>query len=370
MVSYLPYYLEDYRGLSGTQIGLIMAVGPFVSLFAQPFWGYISDKYKTIKKILLLCVSGMLIFSFFLFQSVGFSMILLTIFLYYIFMSPVGALGDSFAQRVAVQNNTTFGPIRMWGSIGFALTSLLAGQLLVGNIGNLYYIYLFYVCIALIVCMFTVDVESVKTPVTILDAVKLVKNRHLLGFLAVIVFISISHRTNDNYLSLYITELGGDESLIGWAWFIAVATEAAVLATSGLWFRRFHPLSFIIFSGILYTFRWMLLGTISSPSLILMFQFLHGINFGLFYLSAFQYVTRLVPEHMQATGQLLLITVFFGFSGMVGSIGGGTILEHGGGSVLYYTMGGFALIGTVTVSIYKVRLGRRPSTDADGIAAG
>src|SRR5690625_6231051 len=48
IVSFLPLYLQ-YKGLSGKEIGWVLAMGPLVSIFSQPFWGYMSDKYKTVK---------------------------------------------------------------------------------------------------------------------------------------------------------------------------------------------------------------------------------------------------------------------------------------------------------------------------------
>lgn len=39
---YLPLYFEQ-AGANGDFIGLISALGPFVGLFMQPFWG-IADK--------------------------------------------------------------------------------------------------------------------------------------------------------------------------------------------------------------------------------------------------------------------------------------------------------------------------------------
>ncbi len=62
IVSFLPLYLQ-YSGLDGTEIGWVMAIGPFIAIFSQPFWGYMSDKYQTVKKILLLCLIGLLISS-------------------------------------------------------------------------------------------------------------------------------------------------------------------------------------------------------------------------------------------------------------------------------------------------------------------
>src|SRR5699024_11706831 len=64
---YLPLFLK-YKGLNGTEIGYILAIGPLASIFSQPFWGFISDKFKTVKRIIVLCtfmlfITGMIFFS-------------------------------------------------------------------------------------------------------------------------------------------------------------------------------------------------------------------------------------------------------------------------------------------------------------------
>ncbi len=67
ILSFLPLYLQ-YKGFNGTEIGWVLATGPLVSIFSQPFWGYMSDKYKTVQKMLLICVVGLLISSIIFFQ--------------------------------------------------------------------------------------------------------------------------------------------------------------------------------------------------------------------------------------------------------------------------------------------------------------
>lgn len=67
ILSYLPIYLK-YKGLDGTEIGWVLAVGPFAAIFSQPFWGYMSDKYKTVKWTLVICIIGLLISSVLFFQ--------------------------------------------------------------------------------------------------------------------------------------------------------------------------------------------------------------------------------------------------------------------------------------------------------------
>ncbi len=52
---------------------------------------------------------------------------------FYTFMGPIGALADSLSQRVANIAGVPFGSIRMWGSVGFAVTSLIGGMILEKN---------------------------------------------------------------------------------------------------------------------------------------------------------------------------------------------------------------------------------------------
>lgn len=93
IISYLPLYLK-HKELDGTEIGWVLAVGPLASIFAQPFWGYMSDKFKTVKYILLICIIGLLISSVLFFQMNGLLAIMLAGAVFYFFTTPIGALGD------------------------------------------------------------------------------------------------------------------------------------------------------------------------------------------------------------------------------------------------------------------------------------
>src|SRR5690625_2637465 len=129
IISFLPLYLK-YKGLSGTEIGWVLAIGPFASIISQPFWGYLSDKYKTVKRMLILSIIGMLVMSITFFNMDSLLTILIIGALFYFFSSPVGALSDSLAQRRAQDLHISFGSIRMWGSVGFAFSSLIVGEIL------------------------------------------------------------------------------------------------------------------------------------------------------------------------------------------------------------------------------------------------
>ncbi|TMN22765.1 MFS transporter [Lentibacillus cibarius] len=354
ILSFLPLYLKD-KGLNGTEVGWVLAVGPLAAIIAQPFWGYMSDKYKTVKRILLICIVGLLISSIVFFQMEGLIAILLAGFVFYFFTSPIGGLGDSLAQRRADELHVSFGTIRTWGSIGFATSSLIIGQILSAtDIQYMIWPYLFFGTVALAVAWKLTDVRVESDPVRLRDINVLIKNKPFIIFLFFMMFITISHRANDSFIGLYIAQLGGSESLVGVAWFVGVISEAAVFALAGRWFRRYHTLVFVIFAGIAYTARWFIYAAAGDPYFIIMLQFLHGITFGVFYLAALEYVTRLIPNLLQSTGHLMFYAAFFGISGIIGSLVGGTLIDSLGGGALYTVLGCFAAAGSLFLAIYHV----------------
>lgn len=352
IISYMPVYFQ-HSGMSESKIGSILAIGPLSAILAQPFWGYISDKTGTIKKVLLVTLIGVFIVSVFLLTSQSYIFILFSAAFFYVFMSPTGALGDSLAVKTADRFNKSFGSIRTWGSIGFAFSTLLVGQFF--SLTGIEYIllpFLFMITIAFLTAVKISDVKTDNKPVTVLDAIRIGKNPRFLFFLAAIMFLTIPHRANDSFIGIYLTELGGNESQIGFAWFVAVASEAVIFATSQYWFRRYNEVVFILIAGLLYTLRWIILAYVTGPIGAILMQVLHGVTFGVFYVSAFQYVTKLVPANLQATGHLLFISVFFGLSGILGSLFGGIIFEEASGSALYSFMGYMSLVGCVVIIAY------------------
>lgn len=334
---------------------MVLAVGPLASIFAQLFWGYLSDKFKTVKWILFICVIGLIIWSTVFFQMKTLLPILIVGAVFYFFISAIGGLGDSLAQRRADELSINFGTIRTWGSIGFATSSLTVGILLnMIGVRFIYWPYLFFGILLLVIIMRLKDVKVDSTPIQLRDVKQIITNKPLVIFLFLMLFLTISHRANDSFLGIFIVELGGSESLVGIAWFVGLVAEATIFATASKWFRKFRMLHFIILAGVIYSVRWILYGFIEDPLLIVGLQFMHGLSFGIFYVSSFAYITRLIPKLLQSTGHLFFYAIFFGISGIIGSLVGGYIIDVYNASILYTVMGVLTIIGVILFTIYDI----------------
>lgn len=81
-IPFLPVYLAE-QGLSTSEIGIIIGTGGFVTLFAQPLWGFISDKTKTIRKVMLILVCLTAVSGYFLFNFDSFVLLIIFALLVY-----------------------------------------------------------------------------------------------------------------------------------------------------------------------------------------------------------------------------------------------------------------------------------------------
>src|SRR5690625_7359769 len=120
IISFLPIYL-DFKGLSGTEIGWVLAIGPLASIISQPFWGFLSDKYRTVKWVLIMTIIGMLIFSILFLQMNHLFFILFFGALFYFFFSLVVVLVVSLVQIQADLLYIYVFYIMTVGCIGFVL---------------------------------------------------------------------------------------------------------------------------------------------------------------------------------------------------------------------------------------------------------
>ncbi|WP_227522019.1 MFS transporter [Bacillus solitudinis] len=349
---FLPLFLYA-KGFSAVEIGTIMGVAPLISIIAQPIVGFISDKYKTIKGILLLLYVGVIAVSFGVFFAGSFWIVFLSFMLMHFALSPCTPLIDSMSLKSLGDKKHEYGKIRLWGSVGFFLIAVISGPILEKiGIEQLYLPFIVTTLLTMVALLFLKDQESPNKPVNLKTAGALFKNRIFMTFLLLCLIVIIPHRVNDTMIVLHLEGLGGTTFLIGLAWGIAALSEVPVFYYLSKKIKDSNELLLLALVAIIYTVRWGLYGVISSPYLITFLQVLQGVTFGLFWLIAMQMAVKTVPEHLRSTGQALLASVCFGIGGAIGGTGGGYILGQFGSQVLYLLMSLMTLIAAVSIFMF------------------
>lgn len=81
---FLQLYLQEI-GMTKLEIGSLMAIGPFVSLFANPFWGFWSDKSRNIRIILMIMMGGTFVLAQGVFYAPTYTWIYVAMIFFYFF---------------------------------------------------------------------------------------------------------------------------------------------------------------------------------------------------------------------------------------------------------------------------------------------
>ena len=137
---FTPVYLNN-MGFNSSYIGILLSIGPFISIFAQPIWGSAGDRASSKNNILIIMVffSGV---SFLLYKaSSNFYYLFLIISIYTFFQTSINPLTDAITLEFLDTTNLRFGPIRLAGTIGYAFMAFVAGYFSDKNMNFIFPIY-------------------------------------------------------------------------------------------------------------------------------------------------------------------------------------------------------------------------------------
>ncbi|WP_136605003.1 MFS transporter [Paenibacillus dokdonensis] len=360
-IPFLPLYFSE-QGLNETQIGTIIGIGGFITLIAQPLWGMISDRTRTIRKVLIILVICTTVTGYLLYSTSNYALIIVFVMLTYFFLMPVDPLTESLNFRVAESAGISYGSLRTFGALGYAVMSLLAGYLMT-NYGahSLGYTFAGLGIISLIVTFLMPDAPVSGKPVTMNSLKSFLRNKETLLFLVLVFISSVPARMNDTYLGLYIKDLGGKPDLLGLAWFLAAGSEILVFSLSFWWLRKNKELAIISIAGAFYFIRFFISAWITDPDWMAYIQLLQIMTFPVFYTAAIQYLYSIVPVEWRATGQTVLALLFFGVSGILASFAGGALYQAFGGKTMYLTISVMSFIGMLFGFVLYRVYGRKKS---------
>ncbi|MFD4818915.1 MFS transporter [Peribacillus butanolivorans] len=366
-IPFLPVYLAD-QGLRPAQIGFIIGTGGFVTLITQPLWGMISDKTRTIRKVLLLLIFFSSVIGYFLYDSSSYLQLILFAMLLYFFLMPIDPLTESLNFTIAEKSGISYGSIRTYGALGYAVISLITGYVMsYFGANSLAFLFAVIGLISFIVSWMMPDAPVSGKPVTLKSLKHFFSNKETLLFLLLVFICAVPARMNDTFLGVYIRELGGSAKLVGLTWFLAAGSEIVVFALSFWWLRKGKEIIIISFAAAFFFIRYFISAWITDPHLLAYLQVMQLLTFPIFYSAAIQYLYRIVPVEWRATGQTVLALLFFGVSGIIASYIGGAIYGAFGGKTLYLFISSISFIGMVFALVLYRIYGKRLDTAEEAV---
>ena len=250
--------------------------------------------------------------------------------------APIASLFDGYGVTVSERLRTSYGSLRVWGSIGFTGSALLVGWLMGDDVTRL-----FFVAHALclgggLIATLGLPPLGERTARPLFGGLGLVTaNRPLLALLLITYLMSTSVAAMYGFLGIHIEELGGGADLLGAATALAAASELPIVAFGGWFVARYGPVRLIALAIAVYAARFAAFTLAPGPEWILPVQLFHGLSYGAFLVASVTLAHRLAGREHAATARALLAAMSFGFGSITGSLAGGALLDRIGTDGLF-----------------------------------
>ncbi|MBL0346490.1 major facilitator superfamily domain-containing protein 6 [Candidatus Villigracilis affinis] len=359
MAAFVPYIVLYYQtlGFSGTQIGLLVAISPLVSLVGGPLMTGLADSGNRHRLVMSLALGVAAVSMFMLPFLQAFLPVLILIVIFSFVSAPANSLADSAAMSMLGDEKHLYGRVRMGGTFGWALAAPLAG-IVVARYGLswAFWVYAFSMFVALLISQNFLYTEQKEESSFWQGLRVLLGNRQLMLFLFMAFICGTAFATVNNYLFAYMNQLHIDESRMGYALTIATAAEIPVLFFANRLLIRFKPRGLLILSMAATGVRLLLYALFDSLTGILVFQLLNGLTFPALWVAGVSYANDNAPAGLSATTQAVFGTMIFGFGAATGGFLGGILLEKLGGQMMYAIFGAMTLVMLVIYVFLEPRI--------------
>lgn len=324
----LALYCQDV-GMSASQISYIVSFAPLLSIGTQPFFGYLSDKWQSPRKVAMMLLTIVIACTLLFSLTNNFWLLMLSSGIAVSLWNAVMPLTD----LIGANSPYDFGKIRLWGSIGYAIMAQIAGILYEYISPFSTYVAAMLGTILAIICIYYVSDPKLAKPtekknhLSTKDILKeLVHNRAYIIFLMISFFFWGACMTNNNYLSLFIISRGGSSTQVGTYQLFSTLFEIPMILATDYIVKKvsFQKILFFAISMSLINFAWY--ATLPSVNFIIYVFIFKGFSTVLMTMITVRIIMLLVKEDYVSTA--------FGIQCMVGKGVGSTIIQIIGGSLI------------------------------------
>ncbi len=362
MALYSPFMGAFYtkQGISNTQIGMLSAIGPLAALFIQPFWGIISDKIGKRRNVLIFIVFGssLAILSYRIHS--GFLYFLVCTVLLTSFSTAIIPLCDAIVTNLTRKNKVNFAFIRIGGTVGYAITVLIIGNLVKQDIKRIF----LFGCAGFLLLIFFLlllpNEQAVKKEKTKLPVKEKIFTNYQIRFVLLFAFLlQLGLTFCGTYYGVYVIKLGFSASILGVSSSISALSEIPILLLINKLIKRFGPVNILAFSVAMVALRLVFAASGLLP-LMLMSQLLQSVTYMTCYYSCVMFISENVAEGKLSQGQSILAMVQTGLGSTLGSLLGGVMTEEFGIKHSFYVLAGaIAVISVMNFFLLRMDGKRR-----------
>lgn len=361
---YFTLYLRENAGLTGTQVGFVLAVSPLIGMIAQPFWGQVADRTGARTRVLAFLTLGTALGYLGLGYAQSFWAIMLATSLLAVAGTAVFPLMTSVSLAILRDaGRHAFGRVRAWGTVGYFILVLILPWLLASMphvdpaqtgahvsqpaLGLMFPLTASLVFVSAFFAFALPKKGAVGLRAERGDWRELIHNRAFLRFL---IFSLLAHFLMHGPMWLFpifMRSRGGDLSSIRDMWILMLIVEIPLVLSTGSGLKRLGARGMLTVGVAVGGLRWILSATIDDASWLFAVQALHGVMVVGLNLGSPLYLDVVAPEKLRSTAQGILSMVGSGLAGILSNLTAGWLVDHSGVDLLYLGCG----IGSLTLGL-------------------
>ena len=356
--TYTTYY-SNYLvgvGVDKGEIGSIMALSPIIALIVQPFWGAAGDrmKWKNVLLSILTAASSVVLFIGGYVNSTLFAYAVVCAYAF--FQTSITPLLDAIALESLEKGKYSFGPVRMTGTIAYALTAPVIGWIMADNYHLAPFFASLFLGLGLIASFFLPKVRGHQHgAMQKVSVTKLFKNKPLMIMLAFTVVQMVGMSYYNTYFSLYFQDMGADSTLLGLSYFLSAAAEIPFLLIGDRIFRKLGVGRLLLISSAALGLRMLLIGVSDDLHFTLLTQLLHGGCYIVLSFAMAKFVNLTVPDELKASGQMLLSVVGYGLARAAGAWISGMLVGAVGMKIPFLLSAGLFALSLIVFGVIILR---------------
>jgi PPP family 3-phenylpropionic acid transporter len=347
---YVPFL--ERLGLSTGEAGTILSLNPLMGFVTPLLFGLLADAMKARVWILRVLSAGSAVaFAGWLVAEGSPALIWITAITYAMCRAPLGTLVDASAFEAVRAGGGSFGAVRLWGSVGFFVAAI-AGGLLFEHVGPRAMVAGAVAGLgAAAAFTWRLPAPPVERVPGALRAWQGMLRPDLVPYLAAVFLGYVANSALDTCFSARLERLGAGGAFIALAWGVGVLAEVWLMWRSQEIIARIGADRLLAIALGTAAVRWALLAFVTSRSVLLALQPLHGVTFGCMYVAGATIVRQRAPDEAPTSAQGL-----FNATAAAGAFAGmnvaGRAFERFGPRALFLGAAAIATLATACALTY------------------
>ncbi len=347
---YISVYLMD-KGYHASQVSMVVSCSFILSMIIQPIVGYFNDHYSQKRlNMLILLLAAVLGIIFIYAQNI-----------YMIALIYSLALGLFNAANPVIENMATlsrfsYGKIRIWGTIGYAVASKISGVIYDDVSPEAMYTFF---TIGLILCVIgiygTQNVKQVKTQKKE-KTIGLFQKNFIIYLIIVCLFYAITN-TNTTYLPAMFQNLGLSMNTISTVIYILTLSKLPIIYFSQYYMNRLTNKQLLIGIFLLLTIQFFTYSFVKQAMIVIIVSICtKAVSTMLFIMLNLKIVTTIVDMKHQMSA-LALVQTCRNFGSIVFQFVAGYLIDFYSYDIFYLILCLLSIVGMVICIFYRIPSG-------------